>query len=361
MALPASGAISLSNVNTELGLTATAAIDMNTTNVRTLFGVASGAISMSNGYGKSNAPAVFSFTRTISANTQNYNLRADMLAGGYSGTGAFTANVTINSGIYVWSDTTATAGFDTGSLSGGTINLTNNGFIMGKGGAGATAIGGNAASNGFVGGNALNIQHPITIANNSYIAGGGGGGASGGTSAVAGGGGGAGGGVGGGGMGVGYTGTTAGGAVGATGATGLPTAQVVSNTVSGGAGGGGGRILPGTGGASFTVSRGTGATNMTRGGSGGGSGGGGSAFRAGPGNQALSTNSTAGGSASAVGGSGSATVVSAGGGGGWGAAGGQGYSPSALIGSGGTGGKAVNLNGNAVTWSVTGTNYGAIS
>jgi hypothetical protein len=29
--------------------------------------------------------------------------------------------------------------------------------------------------------------------------------------------------------------------------------------------------------------------------------------------------------------------------------------------SGGSGGKAVNLNGNSVTWNVTGTRYGAIS
>jgi hypothetical protein len=40
MALPASGAISLSAVNTELGLSATAQITMNDTAVRTLFGQA---------------------------------------------------------------------------------------------------------------------------------------------------------------------------------------------------------------------------------------------------------------------------------------------------------------------------------
>jgi hypothetical protein len=57
MTLPASGAISLSAVNTELGLSSTAAITMNDSAVRTLFGVASGAITMNNGYGK---------TRTIS-------------------------------------------------------------------------------------------------------------------------------------------------------------------------------------------------------------------------------------------------------------------------------------------------------
>jgi len=54
MALPASGAISLSAVNTELGLSSTAAIGMNDSAVRTLFGKASGAIALGDGYGKSN-------------------------------------------------------------------------------------------------------------------------------------------------------------------------------------------------------------------------------------------------------------------------------------------------------------------
>jgi hypothetical protein len=54
MALPASGAISLSAVNTELGSSSTAAITMNDAAVRSLFGKSSGAIAMSDGYGKSN-------------------------------------------------------------------------------------------------------------------------------------------------------------------------------------------------------------------------------------------------------------------------------------------------------------------
>ena len=55
MTLQSSGAISLSQVNTELGLSSTASISLNDAAVRTLAGVASGAISMSNLYGKSNA------------------------------------------------------------------------------------------------------------------------------------------------------------------------------------------------------------------------------------------------------------------------------------------------------------------
>jgi len=54
MTLPASGAISLSQVNTELGLTASTTVSLGASNVRTLAGVASGLIALSNLYGKSN-------------------------------------------------------------------------------------------------------------------------------------------------------------------------------------------------------------------------------------------------------------------------------------------------------------------
>lgn len=58
MALQTSGPISLNNVNQELGNAApyTQVISLNDTAVRTLFAIASGAISMSDGYGKSSIP-----------------------------------------------------------------------------------------------------------------------------------------------------------------------------------------------------------------------------------------------------------------------------------------------------------------
>jgi hypothetical protein len=69
MALNPSGAISLGNVNTELGLSSIVQISLGATGVRTLYQVASGAIRLAaDGYGKSNVTgtqrAIFGFGQT---------------------------------------------------------------------------------------------------------------------------------------------------------------------------------------------------------------------------------------------------------------------------------------------------------
>ncbi len=62
MALQSSGAISFNNINVELGVAGTTSASLNQASYRTLAGVASGAISLSNFYGKSAAPAGTSVT-----------------------------------------------------------------------------------------------------------------------------------------------------------------------------------------------------------------------------------------------------------------------------------------------------------
>ena len=72
MTLPASGAISLFDVNDELGLSHTAQIGLLCTNVRTLFGTASGAVGLQTGYGKSNT-SVPGAPTGVSASATSYS------------------------------------------------------------------------------------------------------------------------------------------------------------------------------------------------------------------------------------------------------------------------------------------------
>lgn len=330
MALPSSGSISLSQVNTELGRVATFQISMDETAVRSLFGVASGSIAMSNGYGKSNA-----FTATISSNQQELNLRSWALANGWNGSSA--AQITVGSGVYLWSDNTGIAGLTIDGAWPGGITLINNGYIMGKGGSAPPGNGSGYSANGNPGGPAISLGTSVTIQNNSYVGGGGGSGAS---SYIGTGGGGAGGGRGG-----DYPmGENAfGGNGGAPGQVGQPPSTSYS------CGAGGGRIMPGSAGT-------TPAFQPLSGGAGGAGGG-----YEDKGGHYIGGNGGGGGDP------GSAPPVDSfgagGGGGGWGANGGR-LSPSAFNYAntyGGAGGKCAALNGYSLTWTATGTRYGVIS
>ena len=72
MTLPTSGQLRVSQINTELGNPTTAAVNIGSSTLRSLAGVASGQIRLSNFYGKSNAPNLSWPTSTyISADIAN--------------------------------------------------------------------------------------------------------------------------------------------------------------------------------------------------------------------------------------------------------------------------------------------------
>jgi hypothetical protein len=173
MALPASGPISFNNINVELGVSGTTQASLGQTSYRTLAGVASGQISMSNFYGKANQ-----FAFTISSNTANANLASLATAAGWNGTSKVVA--TIGSGVYVYSTSTGTPALTiNGSFPNG-VELVNSGLIYGMGGAGGAGAGPYGGSTGASGGNALTVSVAVSITNNGTISGGGGGGGGGG-------------------------------------------------------------------------------------------------------------------------------------------------------------------------------------
>lgn len=175
MTLPASGPLNLGDVNVELGSSRTTQIGLGSATVRSLYGIASGAIRLAaDGYGKSSAPP--SFSASISSNQTDLNLRSWALSNGWNGTVA--ATITINSGVIisgsVEGNSTAALTID-GSWPGG-VTLVNNGVIVGRGGTGGNGRGATVGTAGGIGGTALTASVAVSINNTGTIAGGGGGG-----------------------------------------------------------------------------------------------------------------------------------------------------------------------------------------
>lgn len=108
MTLQSSGAISLANVNVELGRSSTAQISMNESAVRSLAGVPSGAIKMSDFYGKSSATifiqneSIFDFTGGARQATTGYRLTS-------TGAVQYLINATWTT-LYNWVSPTSAAG-----------------------------------------------------------------------------------------------------------------------------------------------------------------------------------------------------------------------------------------------------------
>lgn len=223
------GSITGQSIAKQLGLSETAQLSLFDPSVRNLLGIASGQISMFDGYGK---PNTFVFNQIITSNTNDYNLRNAAIAAGWNQILVLDATVTINSGVFVGSSSTASPAFTTGSSFpvGSLLRVTNDGYIVGRGGNGGSGGGsgggggagvvnssggsrgtsqgpanagspgtntaggaggaqgsaaptnpqGNPASAGGNGGLALEVLYALTLTNNNTIGGGGGGGGGGG-------------------------------------------------------------------------------------------------------------------------------------------------------------------------------------
>jgi hypothetical protein len=347
-----SSTISANNVNTEILAGGTTTLTFNETRVRELAERPTNAsqISMLDLRSKNRI-------HRLTAPFQNLNVYNRLRSDGWDGASRVTYS--IDPGVYVWSDNTAWAGLDTGGPFPAGLTIINNGYIIGKGGKGGSAVVNQPGlAYGNPGGAAIMVSSPgVSIINNGYIAGGGGGGAGDGYVFGAAGGGGAGGGQGGDAVWSYPVGTAIGGAGGAIGATGgLGTYRYFGASYSQRSGGGGGRILPGVGGSGGSQIPRQAASNayMANQLQAAGAGGGGAAA----GNPGTTAGGV-GGSANNPGGRSPLGFYGGAGGGGWGAPGGNtGLSTNY---SGGTGGKAIALFGHAVGVSGGGITYGGIS
>jgi hypothetical protein len=323
MTIPSSGPLSLTDIQTEFGgsnpislseyYAGGANVPSGTTGDSGPI-PSSGTISMGQFYGASNRVAI---TLTISADTNGYNIFNNR--GGTYVAGLSDVTLVNNANIYSTSGVALDTG--TGWTAGDTITIDNNALIVGHGGDGGAGGGGiNAAGNGAAGGagsTAFNLQYDITLDNTGGTISGGSGGGGGGGGAY----------------------------------SNVPIKGGSLNIVAGGGGGGAGRASASGAAGGVAIFTGSGAssngsagnassiTTLGTGGSGGSAASGGVTVTAG------------------AGGSGGANTASAG------ANGANGVSGNSLGsgGTGGAGGKAVNLNGNSITYIATGTIYGAVS
>jgi hypothetical protein len=120
----------------------------------------------------------FEYNIIISSNVNNYNgILSTLTSNGWDGIKKVKLTLTVNSGVTVGSNTTATAALIIPVMPANSlVILINNGNIYGAGGAAGVGGSGNVGNAGQDGGIALSISTPTTISNYGNIKGGGGGG-----------------------------------------------------------------------------------------------------------------------------------------------------------------------------------------
>ena len=153
MALQTSGQISLANIAAEFGGSAPHSMSEyygggDNVPAGANPGIAtSGEINMNSFYG-----GVAATVLNITSNVNNYDIGAQAIAAG--GDKSTPVILTINAGVTVGSTSTGTAAMYTGTgwSSGTTINITNNGSIVGASGSNSTGTAGSGGSGGRGGG-----------------------------------------------------------------------------------------------------------------------------------------------------------------------------------------------------------------
>jgi hypothetical protein len=125
----------------------------------------------------------FLFFRTITTDQTDYNLYNQMVAAGWNGQTPVLVDLTINAGVVIGASSNTGYAFQVSSIpSNSNISITNNGYIVGKGGTGVGKGYPNQTDYNLTapsyanGGTALYTNYPISINNASGVVGGGGGG-----------------------------------------------------------------------------------------------------------------------------------------------------------------------------------------
>ena len=141
--------------------------------------IATPAATLITGVDAGGSPPYFAFHDIITVNTLNYNLLTAATTAGYNPLSdiVLVATVDVQAGVVCGSNDVTIGGITVPTLlSGSSVLINNNGYIVGKGGAGGKGNAWGAPTAGSAGGVALKLQYATTINNKGIIGGGGGGG-----------------------------------------------------------------------------------------------------------------------------------------------------------------------------------------